>query len=159
MVLILREHARTKVNRFHHASRCQDAQHRVEVRFIRDNCGIQGNRQVFGCVYLNVEALWISRKNVITVEPLVEHISKILFQNTVLKADRQTCTCLKSQFFLEFVNYHRSQHIQCLVRKWVCLFVKNVLIVICSARLFRYPLGSTPQHSPWTAQPSPGYRS
>lgn len=55
--VLFNEHARTEVNRLHHASSRHNTEQRVEVRLIRDISSIQRNREGLGTVHLKMNSL------------------------------------------------------------------------------------------------------
>lgn len=62
--VLLSEHARTEVNRLHHASRRHNPKQRVEIRLIRDISSIQRDREGLGTVHLKLNSLQKMCENV-----------------------------------------------------------------------------------------------
>ena len=55
--LLFSEHARTEVNRLHHATRCHNSKQRVKERLIRDVSSIQRDREGLGAIDFKMDPL------------------------------------------------------------------------------------------------------
>ena len=67
-VVIFREHAAAEIDGLHHAARCQDTQHHIEVRVLRNHRFIQRIGKGFTAVHIYLKTLFINSKRIMILK-------------------------------------------------------------------------------------------